>query len=153
MLFAIAKKVVLLRQIKYYLFMMSKEQYVEYWINTAQYDWTGAEEAFNAKRYMHCLFWAHLVLEKLAKALWVKHHQDNIPPKVHNVVWLLEESNIELEEDTINFLRKFNDFQLSGRYPDYTDRIYQRCTKEFTSEQMNKVKEVRTCLLAMLQSK
>ena len=66
--------------------MMSKEQYIKYWLDTAQYDWTGVEDAFNAKRYIHCLFWAHLTLEKLAKAHWVKTHIDNIPPKVHNVV-------------------------------------------------------------------
>jgi len=134
----------------YLLFMMTKEQHIDYWLNTAQYDWSGAEEAFNAKRYMHCLFWAHLVLEKLAKALWVKHHQENIPPKVHNVLWLLVESNIDLGEEMTTFINEFNKFQLSGRYPDYTNNIFMMCTKEFTSEQLEKVKEVRTCLLGML---
>ena len=44
---------------------MTKKQHIDFWIDTAQYDWTGADEAFNAKRYVHCLFWAHLVLEKV----------------------------------------------------------------------------------------
>ena len=130
--------------------MMTKEQHIEYWLNTAQYDWTGVEHAFKAKDYMHCLFWAHLTLEKLAKALWVKHHQENFPPKVHNVIWLLGQSNIDLGEEMMKFLEDFNEFQLSGRYPDYTNNIYKRCTKEFTSEQLKKVKEVRQCLHAML---
>jgi len=52
--------------------MMTKEQHIKYWVDTAQYDWSGTEEAFNiTKRYMHCLFWAHLTLEKLAKAHWI----------------------------------------------------------------------------------
>ena len=85
---------------------MTKEQHIAYWINTAQYDWTGCVNAFDAKDYMHCLFWANLVLEKLAKALWVKTHEDSIPPKIHNIDWLLD-----------------------------------------------KVKEVRQCLIEMLQSK
>ena len=130
--------------------MMTKEQYIDYWVDTAQNDWITVEALFDAKRYMHCLFWAHLVLEKLAKAHWVKTHEDNIPPKVHNVVWLLEESNVNLGEDTVHFLRKFNDFQLSGRYPDYTNNIYKKCTKEATYKQLEKIKEVRTCLLKML---
>jgi len=126
---------------------MTKEQHIEYWLNTAQYDWTGVEHAFSAKDYMHCLFWAHLTLEKLAKAHWVKTHEDNIPPKTHNIVWLLEESDIDLGEEMMIFLNEFNKFQLSGRYPDYTNKIYNMCTNEFTSEQLGKIKQIRQCLL------
>jgi hypothetical protein len=39
--------------------IMTKEQHIDYWVDTAQYDRAGVEEAFNAKRYVHCLFWAH----------------------------------------------------------------------------------------------
>ena len=131
--------------------MMTKEEHIKYWIDTAQYDWEGTEDAFNAKRYLHCLFWAHLVLEKLAKAHWVKNHQDNIPPKVHNVVWLLAELNVDLGADTMDFLEGFNKFQLSGRYPDYMNNIYKICTKEITSDNLKKVKEIRQCLIEMLQ--
>jgi len=131
--------------------MMTKEQHIQHWVDTAQYDWEGAEGAFSIKRYLHCLFWAHLSLEKLAKAHWVKTHTDNIPPKVHNVHWLLDQSNIDLGDEMMNFLNKFNDFQLEGRYPDYTNNIYKVCNKEFTSIQMEKVKGVRQCLIEMLQ--
>jgi HEPN domain-containing protein len=133
--------------------MMTKEQHILHWVNSAQYDWTGAEHAFGSKDYMHCLFWAHLVLEKLAKAHWVRTHEDYIPPKVHNVVWLLEQSDIDLGEEMTDFLEGFNRFQLSGRYPDYKNDIYKVCTKEFTIAQMEKVKEVRKCLIEMLQLK
>jgi HEPN domain-containing protein len=84
--------------------MMTKEQHINYWVETAQYDWAGSEEAFIAKRYVHCLFWAHLTLEKLAKAHWVRTNQDNIPPKIHNIVRLLEMSNIHLGEAMMKFL-------------------------------------------------
>jgi HEPN domain-containing protein len=130
--------------------MMTKEEHIEYWLKGARNDWDVALDTFDANHYMHCLFWAHLVLEKIAKAHWVKTHQENYPPRVHKVAWLLEESNIDLGEDMINFLRKFNDFQLSGRYPDYIDNIEKTCTKEFTGEQLEKVKEVKQCLLKML---
>jgi len=132
--------------------MMTKEQHIDYWLNTAEYDWNGVDGAFNSQNYMHCLFWAHLTLEKLAKAHWVKNNEENIPPKIHNVVRLLEMSNIDLGEKMMKFLSEFNDFQLSGRYPDYTNNIYSRCTKEFTFRKLEKVKEVRQCLLEMLQS-
>jgi HEPN domain-containing protein len=132
--------------------MMTKEDHINHWVNTAQYDWTGAESAFDTKNYLHCLFWAHLVLEKLAKAHWVKNHQENIPPKVHTVVWLLEQSNINLGEDFMKFLELFNRFQLSARYPDYINDMYKVCTKDYTTAQLEKVREVRQCLIEMLQS-
>jgi HEPN domain-containing protein len=130
--------------------MMTKEEHIEYWVDTAEYDWGGIEGDFEPKKYVHCLLWAHLTLEQLDKANWVKTHPDNIPPRVHNIVWLLNQSNIDLGEETMRFLENFNDFQLEGRYPDYTKKIYKRCTKEYTREQLDKVEEVRQCLLRML---
>ncbi|MDR1405783.1 MAG: HEPN domain-containing protein [Prevotellaceae bacterium] len=132
---------------------MTKEQHLDYWINTAEEDWISVEALFDRKRYQHCLFWAHLTLEKLAKAIWVKYHEANLPPKIHNITWLLDNSNVDLGKDRMEFLANFNDFQLSGRYPDYLNKIYKVCTESFTIGELAKVKEIRTCLLEMLQSK
>ena len=130
--------------------MMTKEQHIDYWINTAEDDWGSVELLFNGKKYLQSLFWAHLVLEKLAKAHWVKTHQDNIPPKIHNIVWILEQSNVDLGEEKMDFLKKFNDFQLEGRYPDYANKIYKICTERFTLNTLEKVKEIKQCLTEML---
>jgi len=83
---------------------------------------------------MHCLFWAHLTLEKLAKAHWVRTHEENIPPKVHNIVWLLEESQVEITSEDKVFLEIFYRFQLSTRYPDYLRKIETICTEKLTME-------------------
>ncbi|MDR2232915.1 MAG: HEPN domain-containing protein [Tannerella sp.] len=130
--------------------MLSKQQHIDYWADTADKDWVSVDLLFNGRQYLHCLFWAHLVLEKLAKAHWVKTHGDNIPPKVHNIVWLLEESGIDLGDTAMRFLEKYNQFQLSTRYPDYVNDIYKVCTEEYTILQLEKVKEIRQCLLKML---
>ena len=128
-----------------------KRTHIAYWVNIASDDWKRKELLFNANDYVYCLYLAHQTLEKLAKANWVKYHEENIPPKVHNIVWLLEESGIDLGENIMKFLEKFNKFQLSGRYPDYTNKIYKMCTKEYTCDQLEKIEEVRTCLQKMLQ--
>jgi HEPN domain-containing protein len=130
---------------------MTKQQHIDYWINTAEEDWITVEALFSTKRYAHCLFWAHLVLEKRVKAHWVKNCKENTPPKIHNLIWLLEQAKIDLGEDTMSFLDAFNDFQLSSRYPDYLDKMYKLCTKELAENQLDKVKEIRQCLLKMLQ--
>ena len=131
--------------------MMNKQQHIDYWINTAEDDWDSVELLFNGRKYLQALFWAHLVLEKLAKALWVKNHEENIPPKVHNIVWLLEDSGVEISLEDTMFLEVFNRFQLSTRYPDYLRRIDNLCTEEFTVNQLDKVKEIKQCLLKKLQ--
>ena len=132
---------------------MTKQQHIDYWISTAAEDCISVEVLFDRKRYLHGLFWAHLTLEKLAKAHWVKSHEENIPPKVHNIVWLLEESGVDLGKEAMAFLVKFNRFQLSTRYPDYVHSMYQICTEEFAMQNLEKVKEIKTCLLEMLSLK
>lgn len=129
---------------------MTKQQHIGYQVNTAEDDWGSVELLFNGGKYLQSLFWAHLVLEKLAKALQVKNHEENVPLKIHNLTLLLEQANVELGEDNIKFLYNYNTFQLSSRYPDYLNKIYKVCTKQFTETQLDKVKEIRKCLLEML---
>jgi len=129
---------------------MTKQQHIDYWVNTAEKDWISVDLLFAGKQYLHALFWAHLVLEKLAKAHWVKNNEENIPPKIHNLTTLLNRANVDLGEEKMDFLINYNNFQLSTRYPDYLSKIYKVCTKSFTEGQMEKVKEIRQCLLEML---
>ena len=129
---------------------MTKQQHIEYWINTAEEDWITVGALFDSKRYLHTLFWAHLVLEKLAKAHWIKNNEENIPPKIHNLITLLEQANVDLGEEKMNFLLTYNKFQLSTRYPDYLNKVYALCTKQVAEIQLDEVKEIRKCLLKML---
>ena len=46
-----------------------------------------------------CLFIVHLALEKILKAIFVDRNDNNVPPKVHNLVRLAELSMIELGEN------------------------------------------------------
>ena len=65
--------------------MMTKEPHISYWTNSAEEDWFPVEALLDRKRYLHCLFWVHLMLEKLTKAISVKYHEGNFPPKIHNI--------------------------------------------------------------------
>ena len=31
---------------------MTKQQYIDYWVDAAQYDWKGVEDAFNSEKKM-----------------------------------------------------------------------------------------------------
>ncbi|MBK8510761.1 MAG: HEPN domain-containing protein [Saprospiraceae bacterium] len=110
-------------------------------------DWQTVLTLFENQRYVHSLFFAHLSMEKLLKANWVRCQLENIPPKTHNLVKLLYDTDFDLIHEDINFMQAFNDFQLEGRYPDHLFKLNKLCDLEYTSNILNKVEKIRIWLL------
>ena len=75
---------------------MTKDEHVKYWLNSAGHDLETAESLFASGRYDWCLFIGHLVLEKTLKALVVLNNEDNLPPKIHNLVKLAKLASVKL---------------------------------------------------------
>ncbi|MCX6270622.1 MAG: HEPN domain-containing protein [Bacteroidetes bacterium] len=69
---------------------MTKEEHIKYWISIAEKDWKVVRNLYKSKDYVYCLFFAHLVVEKLSKAIWIKFKEENHPPRLHNIVYILE---------------------------------------------------------------
>lgn len=65
--------------------MLTKDEHIKYWVDTAKKDWKTVQNMFGTKDYLPALFFSHLVLEKLCKAHWVKDNHGNTPPKIHNL--------------------------------------------------------------------
>ncbi|MDQ1266323.1 MAG: hypothetical protein QG635_1475 [Bacteroidota bacterium] len=129
---------------------MTKKEHIQYWLSTANEDYEVFLTLYQNKKYLQALFFAHLVLEKLIKAHWVKDNRESIPPKVHNLVYLVKQTKLELNNDDLDFLALFNDFQIQGRYPDYQQLIYKTITKDFVDSLLQKYNEIRQCLLKMI---
>jgi len=87
-----------------------------------------------------------LTLEKTIKAIWVKYNKSDFPPRIHNLVKLIGETPVKLSEQQLIFLNDLNRFQLEGRYPDYTGKIYEECTNEFTFTLLKEGKEIQKWL-------
>lgn len=113
---------------------MTKKEYIEYWKSTAELDWVVIQHLFKSKDYMQALFFAHLVLEKLTKAHWVKVHESNHPPRIHNLITLINNTQLNPDENQRIFLEKMNTFQIEGRYTDYRMLLYKMCNKKFTEQ-------------------
>jgi HEPN domain-containing protein len=120
---------------------MNKDEHISYWLESARHDLETAESLFKSERYDWCLFVGHLVLEKILKAIFVDKNENKVPPKTHKLTKLAELSFIELTEEQKIFLDEVNDFNLESRYPDYALGFYHRCTKEYTDQYFNKIKE------------
>ena len=126
--------------------MTDKEKQLKYWKDIAIDDLESVDYLFEGKKYVQALFFAHLALEKILKALWVKGNVENFPPKTHNLIYLYENSNIELSEEQTDFLQTMNIYQIEGRYPDYISTLHQTTTQEKAQAIITESKNMFTCL-------
>ena len=77
--------------------------------------------------------------------------RENHPPRIHNLEKILRQTTIELNQEEWDLLVNMNRFNLEGRYPDYRDLLYKECSKEFTEQLFNQVKDLKICLLKKMQ--
>ncbi len=126
--------------------MKTKEEHIKYWLDQSEDDWEAVDTLLKGKKYIQSLFFAHLVIEKICKALWIKHNQENIPPKTHNLNFILSQTQVMLSDKQKEFLLTLNRFQLEGRYPEYITKLHQLCDEKFTSEILAQTKEIKLWL-------
>jgi len=125
---------------------MTKDEHIQYWLRTAEDDRNTMNFLFKDGQYMHSLFFGHLYLEKVCKAIWIKNNIENTPPFVHNLIKILNGIETGLSEDDILFLGKLNLYQLSSRYPDYRNTVKMQTTKELTLSYLDKINKIDLCL-------
>ena len=114
---------------------------VQYWIEGADYDLGVAEAMFEKGKYPYALFMGHLSLEKLLKALVVKA-TSNHSPYTHSLPLLAEKTGLKMPQTTIKALARFMEFHFEARYPNDQKKFYRKCTKAFTTRNLQKMNEV-----------
>ena len=129
---------------------MELKKQIEYWKKASELDLQSAIDIFESGKNFHfSLFLCHLSIEKILKALVVKCSND-FPPKSHNLLRLAELSQIECDNDTLSLLEELSQFQISTRYPDEMFSVHKLATKEFTTNRLEKVKELSEWLISKL---
>ena len=129
------------------------EELINYWIKGSDSDYDAMLNLFKAGNYTWALFIGHIVIEKLFKCLYAKINYDNpYAPKSHNLLKLAEECRIELNEEQIAYLTIINTFNISARYDDYKNEFSKKCTKEYTTEQINRIEVIREWLKALIKA-
>ena len=129
--------------------MLDKKAKVSYWITAAKKDWRVVGHLFEKGDYSYALFFAHLTLEKILKALIIQNTEET-PPLTHRLVYLAEKTGIALTEEQIELLEIATDFNLEARYPDENFSFQARCTQEFTGNYLNQIEELKKWLLEKL---
>ena len=97
--------------------MIDVEKQVAHWLAGAEEDWQVGVELINLGRTRHGLFFIHLALEKLLKALICKATKD-LAPRLHTLLRLAEWASLAPSEEQRSFLARFDRYQIAGRYPD-----------------------------------
>lgn len=97
--------------------MIDVQKQVKYWSESSIEDWQVAKELIDAGHSRQGLFFAQLALEKILKA-HVCRFTNDLAPRIHNLVRLVEISNLEFTSDQLDILAEMNAFNIEGRYPD-----------------------------------
>jgi HEPN domain-containing protein len=118
---------------------MTKEEHIRFWVDASEHDLNTARSMYESKHFDWSLFVAHLALEKLLKALWIKNNESNTPPKIHNLLKLADGAGLSLTEQEKQLLAEANEFQIETRYAQFRMEFYRRCTPEFTKLYLDKL--------------
>ncbi|MBI5465020.1 HEPN domain-containing protein [Candidatus Gottesmanbacteria bacterium] len=120
---------------------MTEKEAINYWLKSSNEDLITAESLYETKRYLPCLFFCHLFLEKILKALFIAQ-KNSAPPYSHDLLKLSQEIGLKLEKDTAEDLREISRFNIAARYDDYKFSMYKKATKKFTTLYYQKAKEI-----------
>ncbi len=129
---------------------MNKEELIRYWIESSDLDYKAMKNLYSSADYVWSLFLGHLVLEKLLKALAAKNNFGAVP-KIHDLNKLAIAAGLDVEESIKDSFDIISSFNIEARYPDYKKEFYKKCDKEFTSENIIKIKDIRLWLLELLK--
>ncbi len=88
-----------------------------FWRASSAEDLAAARALLDRGHVRHALFFAHLALEKLLKAL-VTRTTSETPPRIHDLLRLAETAGLALTDEQREFLAVFQKYCLEGRYPD-----------------------------------
>ena len=104
---------------------------INYWTEGAEEDFKTAKILFDSKIYHYSLYFCHLTLEKLLKALVIRKTKSHALP-IHNLLKLASDAKLQLTSNQIKELSLINEFNIRARYNDYKREFYKKATLEYT---------------------
>ena len=129
------------------------EKTIKYWLDGSSKDFEAANVLFEKKLYSQALFFCHLSLEKMLKALFMKRIR-KIPPFIHDLRRLAELAGLELSKERQEILDKIFTFNISARYAEEKLEFYKKYNnKKIASKYLNITKDLLKWLKKEFQKK
>ena len=128
---------------------MDVQKIKDYWIEEATESLQVTRHLYEKKDYSYSLFFAHLAIEKILKAIYISRKNEHAP-YIHNLQRLAELSDIQLSDEQRDALIKITTFNLESRYPDQKRSFRKKCTEEFTKKEIEETEEIFKWLKSIL---
>lgn len=128
---------------------MNAKEVSDFWLEEAEEALRVAGHLFEKQDYSYALFFGHLAVEKLIKAIYVVKKNEQAP-YTHNLIRLAESAGIQLNEQKIEDLAKITAFATESRYPDEKRSFRKKCTADFTEKELSRTGEVFKWLKSIL---
>ena len=126
---------------------------IKYWLESSQKDFQVAQNLFSLKHYPQCLFFCHLSIEKLLKAIVIKVNRKH-PPYIHDLRKLAKLANLDLSPKHEQILDTIFSFNIAGRYADAKFKFYKKYNKKgYTQKYLKITKELLLWLKKEFQKK
>lgn len=129
---------------------MDSDKIKQFWLEEAEEASQVALHLFEKGDYSYALFFGHLAVEKLIKAVYALRKKEHAP-YIHNLKRLAELAEIQLTAEQSNRLLEITTFNLEARYPDEKRTFRKKCTEDFTGSKLTEIGEVIIWLKSMLQ--
>lgn len=129
---------------------MDVQKIKDFWMEEATEALQVAWHLFDKKDYSYALFFGHLAIEKLLKAVYVVRKGEQ-SPYIHNLRRLAEVADIQATEAQKDYLIRITAFHLESRYPDEKRSFRKKCNENFTRRELKQIDEVFEWLKSMLQ--
>ena len=97
---------------------MNVQKQIDYWRSSGEEDLAAARSLLESGHPRHGLFFAHLAIEKMLKA-HVAKATGEVPPRIHDLLRLADVAGVSLPHERRQFLARFQQYCLEGRYPDF----------------------------------
>lgn len=108
----------------------------EEWLKQANHDIETAQDLYKVKKYIPCIFFCHLSIEKALKGLYVKRYEKE-PVRTHNLHYFIENTGLKPDKTTEDFITELNRLSIPTRYPEDLGKMYKKLNKEKTLEILN----------------
>jgi HEPN domain-containing protein len=129
---------------------MTQQEIIQHWIKSAKHDWKTVHHLFDQRDYVYALFFAHLYLEKLLKALVVQNTETR-SPYGHRLRALGQQAIASLTGEQIMFLERVTAYNIAGRYDDWRFAFRKRCTRQFCENELKEIERFGKWLQKMLK--
>ena len=112
-----------------------------FWVIEAKEAIQVADHLMEKGDYSYALFFGHLAIEKLLKALHVAKQKNHAPP-IHNLLRLARSTGITVPSDKIDALIEISAFNIEARYPDFKRAFRKKCNAEYAGKQISVIKGI-----------